>query len=94
LVAAIAALKTRVGIDTGLVIVGEMTDAGGPHERGIVGEIPNIAAQALADPNTVVIAESTRKLVALEAERRPSVPHSAPLAFQTVTVRRQVLVVV
>jgi hypothetical protein len=29
-----------------------------------------------------------------EAERRPSVPHSAPLAFQTVTARRQVLVVV
>jgi DNA-binding winged helix-turn-helix (wHTH) protein/tetratricopeptide (TPR) repeat protein len=71
LVAAIAALKTstplqtRIGIDTGLVIVGEMTDAGGAHEHGIVGETPNIAAQlqALADPNTTVIAERTRRLV-------------------------------
>ena len=71
LVAAAAALKTptplqtRVGIATGLVVVGEMTDAGGAQERGIIGETPNIAAQlqALAEPNTVVIAESTRKLL-------------------------------
>ena len=60
LVAAVAALKTptplqtRVGIATGLVVVGEMTDAGGAQERGIIGETPNIAAQlqALAEPNT------------------------------------------
>jgi class 3 adenylate cyclase len=71
LVAAVAALKTptplqkRVGIATGLVVVGEMTDAGGAQERGIIGETPNIAAQlqALAEPNTAVIAESTRKLL-------------------------------
>ena len=71
LVAATAALKTptplqtRVGIATGLVVVGEMTDAGGAQERGIIGETPNLAAQlqALAEPNTVVIAESTRKLL-------------------------------
>jgi class 3 adenylate cyclase/predicted ATPase len=69
LVAATAALKTplqtRVGIATGLVVVGEMTDAGGAQERGIIGETPNIAAQlqALAEPNIVVIAESTRKLL-------------------------------
>ena len=69
--AAMAALKTptplqtRVGIATGLVVVGEMTDAGGAQERGIIGETPNIAAQlqALAEPNIVVIAESTRKLL-------------------------------
>ena len=71
LVAAVAALKTptplqtRVGIATGLVVVGEMTDAGGAQQRGIIGETPNIAAQlqALAEPNTAVIAESTRKLL-------------------------------
>jgi class 3 adenylate cyclase len=69
LVAATAALKTplqtRVGIATGLVVVGEMTDAGGAQERSIIGETPNIAAQlqALAEPNIVVIAESTRKLL-------------------------------
>ena len=55
----------RVGIATGLVVVGEMIDAGGAQERGIIGETPNIAAQlqALAEPNTAVIAESTRKLL-------------------------------
>ncbi|HWX34005.1 MAG TPA: AAA family ATPase, partial [Steroidobacteraceae bacterium] len=71
LVAATAALKTptplqtRVGIATGLVVVGEMTDAGSAQERGIIGETPNIAAQlqALAEPDVVVIAESTRKLL-------------------------------
>jgi DNA-binding winged helix-turn-helix (wHTH) protein/predicted ATPase len=71
LVAAVAALKapiplqTRVGIATGLVVVGEMTDAGGAQQCGIVGETPNIAAQlqALAEPNTAVIAASTRKLL-------------------------------
>src|SRR5262249_52355101 len=71
LVAAVASLKaprplrTRIGIATGLVVVGEMTDAGGAQEFGIIGETPNIAAQlqALAEPNTVVIAENTRKLL-------------------------------
>ena len=71
LVSAVAALTTptplqmRVGIATGLVVVGEMTDAGGTQQHAIIGETPNIAAQlqALAEPNTAVIAESTRKLL-------------------------------
>ena len=60
-----ASLQTRVGIATGLVVVGEMTDAGGPQERGITGETPNLAArlQSIAEPNSVVIAESTRRLL-------------------------------
>src|ERR1700719_2883027 len=60
-----ASLQTRVGIATGLVVVGDLVDAGGPQERGIVGETPNLAArlQGLAEPNMVVIAESTRKLL-------------------------------
>ena len=60
-----ASLQTRVGIATGLVVVGEMTDAGGPQERGIIGETPNLAArlQSSADPNQVIIAESTRRLL-------------------------------
>ena len=60
-----ASLQTRVGIATGLVVVGEMTDAGGPQERGITGETPNLAErlQSIAEPNTVVIAESTRRLL-------------------------------
>jgi class 3 adenylate cyclase len=60
-----APLQTRVGIATGLVVVGDLIGSGEAQERGIVGETPNLAArlQGLADPNSVVIAESTRKLV-------------------------------
>jgi class 3 adenylate cyclase len=58
-------LQTRVGIATGLVIVGDLIGSGEAQERGIVGETPNIAArlQSVAEPNCVVIAESTRKLL-------------------------------
>jgi class 3 adenylate cyclase/predicted ATPase len=71
LIAAVAALKTRaalqtrVGIATGLVVVGDVVDAGGLHERGIIGETPNLAArlQAIACPNTVVIDANTRQLL-------------------------------
>jgi class 3 adenylate cyclase/predicted ATPase len=61
-----ASLQTRVGIATGLVVVGDlMTGSGEGHERGIVGETPNLAArlQGIAEPNTVVIAEATRRLL-------------------------------
>jgi class 3 adenylate cyclase len=60
-----ASLQTRVGIATGLVVVGDLVGTGEAQERGIVGETPNLAArrQAFAEPNTVVIAESTRKLL-------------------------------
>ena len=59
------ALQTRVGIATGLVVVGDLIGSGEAQERGIVGETPNLAArlQGVAEPNSVVIAESTRKLV-------------------------------
>ena len=60
-----AALQTRVGIATGLVVVGDLIGSGEAQERAIVGETPNLAArlQGIAEPNTVVIAESTRKLL-------------------------------
>jgi class 3 adenylate cyclase/predicted ATPase len=60
-----APLQTRVGIATGLVVVGDLVGSGEAQERGIVGETPNLAArlQGIAEPNTVVIAESTRKLL-------------------------------
>jgi class 3 adenylate cyclase len=60
-----ASLQTRVGIATGLVVVGDLVGSGEAQERGIVGETPNLAArlQGVAEPNTVVIAESTRKLL-------------------------------
>jgi class 3 adenylate cyclase/predicted ATPase len=71
LVAAIGGLKThaplqaRVGIATGLVVVGDLIGSGASQEQAIVGETPNLAArlQAVAEPNSVVIAESTRKLL-------------------------------
>ena len=58
-------LQTRVGVATGVVVVGDLVDAGGSQERGIIGETPNLTArlQGLAGPNMVVIAESTRKLL-------------------------------
>jgi class 3 adenylate cyclase len=71
LVAALGALKThaplqtRVGIATGLVVVGDLIGSGASQEQAIVGETPNLAArlQGVAEPNTVVIAENTRKLL-------------------------------
>jgi class 3 adenylate cyclase len=58
-------LRTRVGIATGLVVVGDLVGSGEAQERGIVGETPNLAArlQGLAEPNMVVIAEATRRLI-------------------------------
>ena len=60
-----AVLQTRVGIATGLVVVGDLIGSGASQEQAIVGETPNLAArlQGVAEPNSVVIAESTRKLV-------------------------------
>jgi class 3 adenylate cyclase len=60
-----APLQTRVGVATGLVVVGDIVDAGGAQERGIIGETPNLAArlQSIAQPNMVVIAEGTRRLL-------------------------------
>ena len=60
-----APLQTRVGIATGLVIVGDLIGSGAAQEQTVVGETPNLAArlQGVAEPNTVVIAEGTRKLL-------------------------------
>jgi class 3 adenylate cyclase/predicted ATPase len=60
-----APLQTRVGVATGLVVVGDLIGSGAAQEQTVVGETPNIAArlQGIAAPNTVVIAESTRKLL-------------------------------
>jgi predicted ATPase len=60
-----APLQTRVGIATGVVVVGDLIGSGAAQEQAVVGETPNLAArlQGVAEPNTVVIAESTRKLL-------------------------------
>jgi len=58
-------LRVRLGIATGLAVVGDLIGEGAAQERGVVGEPPNLAArlQALATPNTVVIAETTRRQI-------------------------------
>src|SRR5215470_4812515 len=60
-----ALLQTRVGIATGLVVVGDLTGLGEGRESGIIGETPNLAArlQGIAETNSVVIAEATRRLL-------------------------------
>ena len=57
-------LQVRVGIATGLVVVGDLIGEGASQEQGVVGETPNLAArlQALAEPGQVVISQSTRRL--------------------------------
>jgi len=71
LIAAVAGLKTRtslqtrIGIATGLVVVGDLIGSGAAQEQAIVGETPNLAArlQGVAEPDTVVIADGTRRLL-------------------------------
>jgi class 3 adenylate cyclase len=60
-----ATLQLRVGIATGLAVVGDLVGSGEAQERGIVGETPNLAArlQVLADPDAVVVEQSTHSLV-------------------------------
>ena len=59
-----ASLQVRIGIATGVVVVGDLTGEGEAQERGVVGETPNLAArlQTLADAGTVVISTSTQRL--------------------------------
>src|SRR5262245_5416143 len=58
-------LQAGVGIATGLVVVGERSGEGSAQEQSVVGETPNLAArlQALAEPDAVVSAASTRRLI-------------------------------
>ena len=58
-------LHARIGIATGLVVVGDLIGEGSAQEQSVVGETPNLAArlQALAEPDAVVIAASTRGLL-------------------------------
>jgi class 3 adenylate cyclase/predicted ATPase len=58
-------LQVRVGIATGLVVVGDLVGEGASQEQAVVGETPNLAArlQALAEPGTIVLPASTRRLI-------------------------------
>lgn len=63
--AAASPLHVRVGIATGIVVVGDLLGSGEAQERGIVGDTPNLAArlQGIAEPDSVVVADGTRKLL-------------------------------
>src|SRR5712672_3470836 len=60
-----AKLQARVGIATGLVVVGDLIGEGSAQEQSVIGETPNLAArlQALATPASLVIAASTRQQI-------------------------------
>src|SRR5438270_2390557 len=58
-------LSVRLGVATGLAVVGDLIGEGAAQERGVIGETPNLAArlQGLAAPNALVIAEATRRQI-------------------------------
>jgi class 3 adenylate cyclase/tetratricopeptide (TPR) repeat protein len=58
------ALSARIGIATGVTVVGDLTGEGAAQEQVAIGETPNLAArlQTLADPGTVFICPTTRRL--------------------------------
>jgi class 3 adenylate cyclase len=58
-------LQARIGIATGLVVVGDLIGEGSAQEQSVIGETPNLAArlQTLAEPGTIVIAADTRRLL-------------------------------
>jgi class 3 adenylate cyclase len=66
-------LQVRLGISTGLVVVGELFGEGEARERGVVGDTPNLAARlmATAEPDTVVVSASTRRLLGRAFELKP-----------------------
>ncbi len=58
-------LQARIGIATGLVVIGDLIGEGAAQEQAVIGETPNLAArlQALAEPGSVVIGPETRRLI-------------------------------
>src|SRR5271154_6992406 len=58
-------LRVRIGVATGIVVVGDLVGQGSAQEQAVIGDTPNLAArlQALAEPGSVVVAEATRRLL-------------------------------
>jgi class 3 adenylate cyclase/predicted ATPase len=68
-----ADLKVRIGISTGLVVVGELIGDGEARLRGLVGDTPDLAMklQSLAEPDTIAVSEATRRLLGTTFELKP-----------------------
>ena len=66
-------LKVRIGVATGVVVVGDRVGQGSAQEQAVVGDTPNLAArlQSLAEPGSVVVAEFTRRLLGGTFELKP-----------------------
>ena len=66
-------LQVRIGVATGIVVVGDLVGQGSAQEQAVVGDTPNLAArlQALAEPGSLVIAESTKRLLGGAFELKP-----------------------
>jgi class 3 adenylate cyclase len=66
-------LKVRIGVATGVVVVGDLVGQGSAQEQAVVGDTPNLAPrlQSLAEPGSAVVAESTRRLLGGTFELKP-----------------------
>ena len=73
-----AALEVRIGISTGLVVVGELIGEGEARLRGLVGDTPDLAMrlQSVAEPDTIVVGDATRRLLGEAFELKPLGPQS------------------
>ena len=71
-------LEPRIGISSGLVVVGELIGEGEARERGVVGDTANLAARlrSLAQPGTIMVSEPTRRLLGKTFELKPLGPQS------------------
>lgn len=63
-------LTVRIGVATGLVVVGDLIGEGAAQEEAVVGDTPNLAArlQAVAGPDQIVVADTTRQLLGADFE--------------------------
>lgn len=96
--AGVEPLHTRVGVATGLVIVGDIIGTGEAREHAVVGETPNLAArlQGLARPQQVVISDGTKRLIEgsfeladIGMQQLKGIPQPVP-AYTVTSVRRHV----
>jgi class 3 adenylate cyclase len=71
-------LETRVGISTGVVVIGDIIGSGAAREHAIVGETPNLAArlQTLAEPNSILVSQSTHHLLGRQFDYQSLGEHS------------------